>query len=126
MDDTGARLPWTFRAFAVASLLWNASGGWMFITGFRGMAAAHMLPPAWIVALWAIGVWASLGASLALLARRRMAIPIFAVSFVGAVGSYAARAIVGRINVVEAVVILGLIALQWAYARRAARQGWLR
>ena len=139
------RAPWHLWLVGVLSLLWNGVGAVdYFMTQTRNEAylgsftpeqlAYFQSFPAWAVACWAMSVWGGvLGAAL-LLARRRLAAPVFLVSLVtmlpmwlynyvltdglrlmGGAGALAFSAAIF-------VVALGL----WLYARRLADTGVLR
>ena len=78
------------------SLLWNALGCFDYLmteTANRTylarmpadqIAYMHALP-AWVTGAWAIGVWCGLAGSILLLMRSRYSVPLFALSFIGAV-----------------------------------------
>lgn len=103
MSDT--KLPWHFWAVGILALVWNGFGatdytmtqlesrGWFAFMGMdeatTDVALAFIeAQPAWMSALWALGVWGGLAGALLLLARNRLAVPAFLVSLVGAVGSF--------------------------------------
>jgi hypothetical protein len=84
-------------AVGSVSLFWNAMGAYDYtMTELRSTTyLAAMTPPqiawlnaipAWAVALWAIGTWGGVTGSLLLLARRRFAVTMFAVSLIGVIG----------------------------------------
>jgi len=83
--------------------------------------------PAWLVAFWAIAVWGGVFGAVLLLMRKKLAVPVLAVSFLSMVvtaihnyGLAGAADIIGGmgllISVVVFVVALGLV----LYARRMA------
>lgn len=105
MSDT--KLPWHFWAVRILALVWNGFGatdylmtqlenrGWFAFMGMdeatTDVALAWIAAqPAWMSALWALGVWGGLAGALLLLARNRLAVPAFLVSLVGAAGSFVA------------------------------------
>jgi hypothetical protein len=82
----------------VVSVLWNAFGAFDYLmtqTGneaYMGNFTAEQRLyfesfPAWLVALWALGVWGALAGSILLLMRSRHAVTAFAVSLFGLAGS---------------------------------------
>ena len=92
-STSATRTPWHLWVVGVVALLFNSIGAFDFamnqIQGPSYLAAAGMTPaqvdhyqqmPAWMILVWAVGVWGALLASLLLLLRRRLAFPIFAVS----------------------------------------------
>ncbi|HYD26027.1 MAG TPA: hypothetical protein VEB68_14670 [Croceibacterium sp.] len=141
-----ARTPWHLWAVGIVSLPWNAYGGYDYVmseTGNQayfqanGMGAEEIAwvaaLPTWSVACWAIGVWGSVLGSLLLLLRSRFAAPVFLVSLVGAVISFAYQftadapaAMHAGLAVIAPIVILVAIVAQWYYARRMAAAGVLR
>ncbi len=93
-DAMKATTPWHLWVVGVIAVLWNAYGGYdytMSMTqGATYMATAGMTPdqityydgmPAWMTAVWALGVWGGVLGSLLLLLRNKLAFPVFAVSF---------------------------------------------
>lgn len=103
MSDTmKAATPWHLWAAGVISLLWNAFGGYDFVmsvtqgeTYWRAsgmtdaMIAYYNAMPTWMYVPWVLGVWGAVAGSLLLLMRNRLAVPAFALSLLGAVGSLA-------------------------------------
>lgn len=95
MSDTrSGRAPWHLWVVGVIAVLWNAYGGYDYIMsmtqGATYMATAGMTPeqiayyqamPGWMTAVWATGVWGGVLGSLLLLLRKKLAFPVFAVSF---------------------------------------------
>lgn len=105
MSDT--KSPWHLWVVGLVALVWNGFGatdytmtqlrsrGWFEFMGMdeatTDVALAFIdAQPAWLSALWAIGVWGGLAGALLLLARKRLAVPAFLVSLVGAAGSFVA------------------------------------
>ena len=97
MNDTmTTRTPWHLWVVGVVAALWNAFGCVdYFMTQTRrdewfaqmGMTETQLTyfnaMPAWTHAAWAIGVWGGLLGALLLLLRRKWAMPVFVVSFLG-------------------------------------------
>ncbi|MFW2357214.1 hypothetical protein [Hydrogenophaga sp.] len=88
--------PLWFWSMAAFGLLWNLYGVYQFAGSLgattQSLVAAGMTPaqaevylalPAWISTVFAVGVLGGLVGSLALLARRRWAAPLFTASLVG-------------------------------------------
>lgn len=148
---TQAGTPWHLWAVGIASLLWNAFGGYDYtMTQLRdpgylgmmseqmGMSVAEMNAffdsfPAWASVLWALGVWGSVAGSVLLLMRSRHAATAFLVSLVSAVLSFVYQytldlpaAMDTTMNRLMPLVIVGAIVLQWWYARRQVASGVLR
>ena len=89
------KAPWHLWLVGVIAVLFNAIGAFDFVMsmlqGSRYMESAGMTPaqiahyeamPAWMMVVWAVGVWGALLASVLLLLRRKVAAPTFAVSLV--------------------------------------------
>ena len=88
--------PWHLWVVGVLALLWNSFGCVDYtMTQTRqdewfaqmGMTAAQLeyfnAMPAWTHAAWAIGVWGGALGAILLLLRRKWAMPVFVVSFLG-------------------------------------------
>ena len=144
--DSGRRTPWHLWAVGVLALLWNGYGAYDYVMtntkgegylrgmGFTDAQIAYFdAMPAWMTAVWAIGVWGGLLGAILLLVRRKLAYPVFAVSFVtiliSMVYSYAlsdgAEVMGTSYSIMSAVVaLIGLGEL--LYARAMAKRGVLR
>ena len=101
-DTMKASTPWHLWAVGVISLLWNAFGGYDFVmsvtqgeTYWRAsgmtdaMVAYYNAMPTWMYVPWVLGVWGAVAGSVLLLMRNKLAVPAFALSLLGAVGSLA-------------------------------------
>ncbi len=101
-DTMKAATPWHLWVVGVVSLLWNAFGGYDFVmsvtqgeTYWRAsgmtdaMIAYYNAMPTWMYVPWVLGVWGAVAGSILLLMRNRLAVPAFALSLLGAVGSLA-------------------------------------
>lgn len=97
-DERAAGRPWHLWAVGLLSLLWNSAGATDYtMTNTRNAAwLAAMTPeqmawidsfPFWATTAWALGVWGAVLGSILLLARSRWAVPAFAVSLAGLVGT---------------------------------------
>ena len=134
--------PKWFTPVAVAALLWNLIGcaaylGDAMLTpdDVAKMTAAQQAMynarPAWSVAATATAVWFGAAGCVALIARRRWAMPLLALSLLGVVVqdvsllmfSRAAAAEAG-VLVLQALVLVIAIALVYL-ARLATSRGWL-
>lgn len=93
MTDMTVKTPWHLWVVGVAALLFNAIGPYDYVRtmleGEAYLASAGMTPPqiayyetlpVWVHAVWAIGVWAAIAAAVLLLLRRKLAMPVFALS----------------------------------------------
>lgn len=90
------RTPWHLWVVGILALLWNSFGCFdYFMTQTRqdewfaqmGMTAAQVgyfnAMPGWTHAAWAVGVWGGALGAILLLLRRKWAMPVFVVSFLG-------------------------------------------
>ena len=87
------RAPWHLWLIGILALLWNGMGALDYtMTETRNQAYLKAMTPAqleyiygfpaWAVAAWALAVWGGVVACLLLLARKRLAVPVFIVSFI--------------------------------------------
>ena len=140
---TASRTPWHLWAVGIVGLLWNGFGAYDYLMTQTENAAymARFTPeqltyfygfPTWVVALWAIAVWAGVLGCVLLLLRKRLAAPVLLASLVSmiltSIYNYFLSdglAVMGGTAAVFTVVIF-LIALGlWLYARAMAQQGVL-
>jgi hypothetical protein len=123
-------------------MLWNLYGIYQFIgtltpAGRSAMAAGmtaaqaqiYFSLPAWMTAVFAVGVFGGLLGSLVLAARRTAALPVFAVSLVGYIALFAGDvyfgvfdAMPGQLAILVFVVLVAAALLATAWA---ARSRWL-
>lgn len=93
MTDMTVKTPWHLWVVGVAAVLFNAIGPYDYVRtmleGETYLVGAGMTPPqiayyetlpVWVHAVWAIGVWAAIAAAVMLLLRRKLAMPVFALS----------------------------------------------
>lgn len=139
-----AKPSWLFWVVAILAILWNAFGVydyWMTSTGNANYLKdfdPEMIEwivgfPIWRKAIWAISVFAGLIGALALIARRRVALTLFIISFVLMVVGFAGHDILlangakmyGVAGLVGSVVLILAAFGFWQYAERAARAGYL-
>jgi hypothetical protein len=136
-----------FWVLAVLFLLWNLFGCSIYLvermasdaayTDFFGpkMASVRDLPPIWSNAAYAIAVWGGLLAAIMMLLRRGFAVPLFILSFLAAIISFAwgftsseyieAAGGIGAMAIMPVIVVL-LGACEIFYSRRARSKGYLR
>ncbi|MFN3727684.1 MAG: hypothetical protein ACK4SZ_15430 [Allosphingosinicella sp.] len=133
------RAPAWFWIVVGVALLWNLLGVTAYLAEAFGMAQseAHRalvdVRPAWATAAYAVAVFGGSLGCIALLARRRAAFPLLAVSFAALLvqqawnlaGPDAAIGVEGPalgFAVIVVLVSLGLVLL----SRAAIRKGWVR
>jgi len=141
IDPRGNRAPAWFWGMAGFGALWNLYGIYQFIgtlapAGRSAMAAGmtaaqaqvYFSLPAWMTAVFAIGVFGGLLGSLALFARRRAAVPVLAASLVGYAALFSGDvyfgvfdAMPGQLAILAFVVVVAvaLMATAWAARTRA-------
>jgi len=142
-DTMKAATPWHLWAVGVISLLWNAFGGYDFVmsvtqgeTYWRAsgmtdaMVAYYNAMPTWMYVPWVLGVWGAVAGSILLLMRNKLAVPAFALSLLGAVGSLVyglanpmpplpeAMAVMAYMPWVIAAIAAVLAAYAWSVSRK--------
>jgi hypothetical protein len=146
MTDASMKAPWHLWLVGVFASLFNAIGVFDFVMtmaqGAKYQASAGMTPdqiahyqqmPAWMTAVWAVGVLGAFLASILLLLRRKLAWPVFAVSLAAFLVSLFytyvltnGGAVMGRQMAITSAVIAGLLVLFIGYSRSMAVRGVLR
>lgn len=142
--QSGPVRPKAYWWVAILALLWNLLGLAMFVMQVTmDEARLATLPevdrriflatPAWLNAMFGIGVIGGVLGALGLLLRRRWAVPLFAVSLLAVVlqmaGAYAltpAWQAYGPAGLAMPVLVLVIAAGLWVYAGRCRAGGWLR
>lgn len=92
--------PWHLWVVGAASLLWNGYGAYDFVMSntqgeayWRASGTTQTMidyfnaMPGWMYAPWIVGVWGAVIGSILLLLRMRLAVPVFALSLLGAIVS---------------------------------------
>lgn len=146
MTNTTSRAPWHLWLVGVIALLFNSIGVFDFVMSLtRGelyMASAGMTPeqiahyqqmPAWMMAVWAVGVWGAFLASILLLLRRKLAFLVFVVSLIAFLISLVytyvltdGGAIMGQqMAIASAVIAILLLFFSW-YSHAMGKRGVLR
>ncbi len=135
----GDRAPAWFWGMAGFGVLWNLYGIHQFIgthtpAGRSAMAAGmtaaqaqiYFSLPAWMTAVFAIGVFGGLLGSLGLAARRAVALPVLAVSLVGYIALFSGDvyfgvfdAMPGQLAILAFVVVVAIALLATAWVARA-------
>lgn len=141
----GTKTPWHVWVVGIVALLWNSVGAMdYFMTqtrneGYLSQFTPEQLEyfyafPTWLVALWAIAVWGGVLGALLLLARKRLAVPVFLVSLISmattAVYNYGisnGMEVVGDTFSLVFTAVIFVIALGlYLYARTMHAKGLLR
>ncbi|WP_407352839.1 hypothetical protein [Luteimonas sp. R10] len=136
-------VPLRRHAIAALAVAWNLLGVVLFVVRIAmtpklaeqvgGAAAAAAEMPAWVDLAFGAAVVTGLSGAIALLLRRRWAVPMLLVSLgAAAVQAAAAPAVLAARGALHAsalalpmAVLLASLAL-WLYARRVRARGWLR
>ena len=129
---------------AIAALVWNLIGlamFWMQVTMDPAQLATlpqpqrevHLATPGWVNVAFAFAVLGGVLGALALLLRRRWAVPMFQVSLLGLLVQMAGAYLVtpawsayGPAGLAMPVLLLAIALALLFYARRCAARGWLR
>ncbi|WOI54678.1 hypothetical protein [Parvularcula sp. LCG005] len=134
---------WAFWTVGILALLWNGFGGYdyymtqsnneAYLADYdQEMIAWMQAFPGWRTALWALGVWSAVLASVLMLLRKAWAAPLFVVGPVaivigliqdvsaGGLGYYGATGLA-----MSGVICLVAVFLAW-YAHRQKRLGVLK
>lgn len=96
MNTMTVKTPWHLWVVGVVAVLWNGFGctdytltqlqgeAWLTSMGLTEAQLAYFSAmPAWTHAAWAVGVWGGLLGAILLLLRRKLAVPVFVLSFLG-------------------------------------------
>ena len=140
---TPSRTPWHLWFIGIVALLWNAMGAFDYLmtqtenATYMGRFTPEQLEyfygfPTWVVAAWAIAVWGGVLGAILLLLRKRLAAPVFLVSFLAMVVtsvhnfllSDGAAVMGGGAVAFSALIFVFALAL-WLYARAMAARGVL-
>lgn len=124
----------------VITLLWNLVGAYDYLmTQTENEAYMSQFDeaqleyfygfPMWVEVFWALAVWGSVAGSVLLLMRKRLAVPVFLVSFVSMVitavynfGLSSGMDVMGTGGLVFSIVIFIVALGLWLYARAMAQR----
>ena len=146
MLDAPMKTPWHLWLIGGIAVLFNAIGVFDFVMsmaqGAKYQASAGMTPdqiahyqqmPSWMMVVWAVGVFGAFLASILLLLRRKLALPVFVLSLaaflVSLLYTYVLTnggAIMGQQMAITSAVIAGLLVFFGGYSRFMAMRGVLR
>lgn len=146
MTDTPVKAPWHVWLIGVFALLFNAVGVVDFVMsmvqGAAYQASAGMTPaqiahyqemPAWMTVVWAVGVFGAFLASILLLLRKKLALPVFLLSLaaflVSLIYTYiltGGGAVMGQLMAITSTVIAGLLVFFSCYSRFMTARGVFR
>lgn len=144
--DEGRRTPWHLWLVGVLGIPWNGFGAvdytmtalqgeaWLRTMKMTDAQIAYMdAMPAWMTAVWAVGVWGALIGTLLLLARSKWAFPVFVASLAGFLMSLvyhyelsnATEVMPENSWIMNLVILVGCLFFVW-YSRRMTKRGLLR
>lgn len=143
-NNPAARAPVHLWIVGILAVLWNAMGAFDYLATqlrlefYMSNFSAEQLDyfygfPAWMDAAWAIAVWGGLLAALLLLARRRLALTMFAISLAGIIvssiysfGLSDGMEMMGTGGAIFSLVIVLISIALLLYAMAMSRRGVLR
>ena len=143
MTDSPVKAPWHVWLIGVVALLFNSIGVFDFVMsrvqGAEYQASAGMTPaqidhyqamPGWMTAVWAIGVFGAFAASILLLLRNKLALPVFVVSLAAFLVSLlytyvltGGGAVMGQQMAIMSAVIAGLLVFFIWYSKLMTARG---
>jgi hypothetical protein len=146
MTDVLVKPPWHLWLIGVIAVLFNSIGVFDFVMsmaqGADYLASAGMTPdqiahyqamPSWMTGVWAVGVFGAFLASILLLLRRKLAVPVFVLSLaaflISLLYTYVLTdggAVMGQQMAITSAVIAVLLAFFSWYSRFMAVPGVLR
>lgn len=142
-EAKAARTPRHLWIVGIVALLWNLMGAWDYLMtqtkneAYMGQFTPEQLEffygiPTWLVAFWAVAVWGSVLASVLLLLRKKLALPVFVVCFLCMVvtmihnyGIAGGADVVGAMGLFFSVLIFVVALVLIIYARAMMRRGVL-
>lgn len=140
------RAPWHLWVVGIVGVLWNSFGCYDYVMSntagdayFRdaGMSEAQIAyfhsMPAYMTAVWAVGVWGGALGAVLLLLRSKWALPVFIASLTAFVFSLIYTYLLsdgGSVNdqtmaIMNAIILAGCVFFVW-YAWFASKRGLLR
>jgi hypothetical protein len=142
---TTSKMPAWFWAATALGLAWNAFGALQFLQSLRAttdsLVAGGLTPqqaavmtgyPAWMTVAFAVGAFGGLLGCVLLLLRRKLAVPVFALSLAGYIALFIGDitegvfAAMGTPQVVVLSVVVVIAAALWWLARVFSTQQALR
>ena len=144
-EATTGRAPVHLWIVGALGLAWNGFGAYDYVMtkshGEAYMASLGMTPeqiaytnamPAWMTAVWAVGVWGAVLGTVLLLMRNKLAVPVFLASLAGFLISLVYEYVIAPmpgistpgIFALQGVILAGCVFFLW-YATLARRKGWI-
>lgn len=145
MSDTQTKAPWHLWAVGIVAVLFNSIGAFDYLMSMTqgasyqasmGMTAEQIAHyqnlPMWMKFVWPTGVWTAEAASFLLLLRRKLALPVFAVSLaaflISVFYTYVLSdggSIMGPSMAITNIVITAVLLFLIWYARAMTKRGVL-
>jgi hypothetical protein len=146
MAEAPVKTPWHTWLIGIVAVLFNAIGVFDFVMtlaqGAQYQTSAGMTPdqiahyqamPGWMTVVWAVGVFTAFLASILLLLRKKLALPVFVLSLaaflVSLLYTYVLTnggAVMGQQMAITSAVIAGLLVFFSGYSRFMTVRGVLR
>ncbi len=136
--------PWHLWLVGILGLLWNLMGAYDYLMtqtqneAYMSQFTPEQLEyfygfPSWAVAFWALAVWGGVLGTILLLLKKRLAVPVFMVSFLSMVVTSVYNYILsdglemmGGVGPLLFSALIFLVALGlWIYSRAMAKRGVL-
>jgi hypothetical protein len=136
--------PWHLWLVGILGLLWNLMGAYDYLMtqtqneAYMSQFTPEQLEyfygfPSWAVAFWAVAVWGGVLGTILLLLKKRLAVPVFMVSFLSMVVTSVYNFILsdglemmGGVGPLLFSALVFLVALGlWIYSRAMAKRGVL-
>ena len=129
-----------FKPAAIASVLFMMAGCAMYLMDVTTDAAAlpldqralHEAMPVWMWAAYAVAVWIGLAGAIMLLLRKRIAVPLLAVSLLAVVVQFSAylvapsfRELISSDMLLVPIVIIAVTWTIFWFSYHSRKRGWL-
>ncbi len=143
-DSTSQKVPVVFWIIAVIAIIWNAMGVNQYLQqayqtdAFKaGMPSEEALEmaintPSWAMSAFAVAVFFGLLASIALILKKRLAIPLFLISLIGIIVQMIHNVFIsdsvelmGSIAIIFPIIILVIGVFLYFYSKRSMANGWI-
>ncbi len=127
----GAIAVLVFMSLGVAGYLVSVTApGGALPADQRALMAAR---PVWMIWAYAIAVWSGMAGAVAMLVRRRWAVPLLLISLIGAIFTFLPYAIVPEVRELATegdgaagIIVIALCWTSFWFARHSVQRGWLK
>lgn len=142
-NETSIKPPTWFWIVSVLALLWNLMGvGAYLADAFVSVEALGEMTqemrelyegrPAWVTAAFAAAVWFGALGCIALLLRKKWAVPVFLISLIGVIGQQIYNfflsntfEVMGSGAMFLPIMVVIIAVALWLFARSSAAKNWL-